>query len=146
MAARLAASDPLTRLATATTILLRYLAAQPARARLAARAAAEIPGVNQAVLVRMREDLAATLAAGCLALPSSDLAARIVSAIFLQAARDLGNGQIGPITVPHIVGAILRAIGCTPADSAARTAEAARNADNFAHQLAATGEPDLPGG
>jgi len=144
--ARLAASDPLTRLATATTILLRYLAAQPARARLAARAAAEIPGVNQAVLVRMREDLAATLAAGCLALPSSDLAARIVSAIFLQAARDLGNGQIGPITVPHIVGAILRAIGCTPADSAARTAEAARNADNFAHQLAATGEPDLPGG
>jgi AcrR family transcriptional regulator len=143
--ARLAASDPLTRLATATTILLRYLAAQPARARLAARAA-DIPGVSQAVLVRMREDLAAALATGCLALPSTDLAARIVSAICFQAAQDLGNRRIGTGTVPHIVGAILRAIGCTPDDAAARTAEAARNADNFAHQLMAAGEADLPGG
>ena len=144
--ARLAASDPLTRLATATTILLRYLAAQPARARLAARAAADIPGVSQAVLVRMQEDLAAPLAAGRLALPSSELAARIVSAIFLQAARDLGNRRIGAGTVPHIVGAVLRAIGCTPDDAAARTAEAVRSADKFAHQLAAAGEADLPGG
>jgi AcrR family transcriptional regulator len=143
--ARLATSEPLTRLATAATILLRDLAAQPARARLAARAAADMPGVIQAGL-RMQEDLAATLAAGSLALPSSDLAARIVSAIFLQAARDLGNRQIGTGTVPHIVGAILRAIGCTPDDAAARTAEAARNADNFAHDLAAAGEADLAGG
>jgi hypothetical protein len=44
------------------------------------------------------------------------------------------------------VGAILRAIGCTPDDAAARTAEAARNADNFAHDLAAAGEADLAGG
>src|SRR5271168_1721639 len=144
--ARLAMSDPLIRFATATTILLRDLAAQPARARLAARAAADIPGVSQAVHVRMREDLAAALAAGCLALPSSDLAARIVSAIFLQAVRDLGLGWIDARTVPHIVGAVLRAIGCTPDDAAARTAEAARNADKFAHQLAAAGEADLPGG
>jgi hypothetical protein len=142
--ARLAASDPLTRLATATTILLRYLAAQPARARLAARA--DIPGVSQAVLVRLREDLAAALAAGRLALPSTDLAARIDSAISFQAARDLGLAQIDASTVPHFVGAILRAIGCRPDDAAARTAEAARNADNFAHQLAAAGEADLPGG
>jgi hypothetical protein len=94
----------------------------------------------------MREDLAAALATGCLALPSTDLAARIVSAICFQAAQDLGNRRIGTGTVPHIVGAILRAIGCTPDDAAARTAEAARNADNFAHQLAAAGEADLPGG
>ena len=143
--ARLAASDPLTRLATATTIMLRYLAAQPARARLAARAA-HIPGVSQAVLMRMQEDLAAALAAGWLALPSADLAARIVSAISFQAAQDLGLGRIDARMVPHIVSAILRAIGCTPDDAAARTAEAARNADNFAHQLAAAGEADLPGG
>jgi AcrR family transcriptional regulator len=143
--ARLAASDPLTRLATATTILLRYLAAQPARARLAARAA-HIPAVSQAVLVRMQEDLAAALAAGWLALPSTDLAARIVSAISFQAAQDLGLAQIDASTVPHIVGAILRAIGCTPDDAAARAAEAARNADKFAHQLAAAGEADLPRG
>jgi hypothetical protein len=44
------------------------------------------------------------------------------------------------------VGAILRAIGCTPDDAAARTAEAARNAVKFARQLAAAGEADLPGG
>lgn len=144
--ARLAASDPLTRLATATTLLLRYLAAEPARALLAARAAADIPGVSQGVHERMREDLAAALAAGCLALPSSDLAARIVSAIFLQAARDLGLGWIDARTVPHIVGAILRAIGCTPDDAAARTAEAARNADKFAHQFTAGGEAELSAG
>ena len=53
--ARLAASDPLTRLATATTLLLRYLAAEPARALLAARGAADLPGVSQAVHVRMRK-------------------------------------------------------------------------------------------
>jgi AcrR family transcriptional regulator len=144
--ARLAASDPLTRLATATTLLLRYLAAEPARALLAARAAADIPGVSQAVHVRMREDLAAALSAGCLALPSSELAARIVSAIFLQAARDLGLGWIDAKTVPQIVGAILRAIGCTPDDAATRTAEAARSSDKFAHQLAAASEADLPRG
>jgi AcrR family transcriptional regulator len=143
--ARLAAGDPLTRLATATTILLRFLAAQPARARLAARAA-HIPGVSQAVVVRMQEDLAAALAAGCLALPSTDLAARIVSAISFQAAQDLGLARIDARMVPHIVSAILRAIGCTPDDAAARTAEAARNADKFAHQLAAAGEADLPRG
>jgi hypothetical protein len=98
------------------------------------------------VLVRLREDLTAALAAGHVALPSTDLAARIVSAISFQAARDLGLAQIDASTVPHIVGAILRAIGCTPDDAAARTAEAARNADTFAHQLAAAGEADLPGG
>jgi hypothetical protein len=122
------------------------LAAEPARALLAARAAADIPGVSQGVHERMREDLAAALAAGCLALPSSDLAARIVSAIFLQAARDLGLGWIDARTAPHIVGAILRAIGCTPDDAAARTAEAARNADKFAHQFTAGGEAELSAG
>jgi AcrR family transcriptional regulator len=142
--ARLAASDPLTRLATAATILLRYLAAQPARARLAARAAADIPDVSQAVLALIREDLAAAAAAGCLALPSIDLAARIVWAICFQAAQDLGTGRIDARMVSPIVGAILRAIGCTPDDAAAGTAEAGRNADNFAHQLAAAGETDLP--
>jgi AcrR family transcriptional regulator len=144
--ARLAASDPLTRLATAATLLLRYLAAEPARALLAARGAADLPGVSQAVHVRMREDLAAALAAGCLALPSTDLAARIVSAICVQAAQDLGHGRIDAGMVPHIVSAILRAIGCTPDDAAARTAEAARNADKFAHQLAAAGEANVPEG
>jgi hypothetical protein len=94
----------------------------------------------------MREDLAAALAAGCLALPSADLAARIVWAIASQAAQDFGLGRIDARMVPHIVGAMLRAIGCTPDDTAARTAEAARNADKFAHQRAGAGEADLAGG
>src|ERR1700760_1144010 len=68
--ARLAVSDPLTRLATAATIMLRHLAATPSGARLAARAAADIPGLSQAVFVRMQEDLVAAQAAGRLALPS----------------------------------------------------------------------------
>ena len=43
--ARLAADHPLTRAATALTVLLRDLARSPAQARLVARAAAEIPDV-----------------------------------------------------------------------------------------------------
>jgi AcrR family transcriptional regulator len=144
--ARLATSDPLTRLATATTILLRDLAASPARARLAAHAATDIPVVSEAVLVRVREDLAAAQAAGRLVLPSSDLAAGIVSAIVLQAARDLGASRMDARAVPDIVRAILRAIGCAPDDATTRTAEAVRNADEFTQQRVAVGDTDLSGG
>jgi hypothetical protein len=34
---------------------------------------------------------------------------------------------------------ILRAIGCAPADAAARAVQAARQADKFAQQIAASG-------
>jgi len=135
--ARLAVSDPLTRLATATMVMLRLLAEEPARARLAARSAARIPGVGKAVHVRLREDLAAAQAAGRLALPSSDLAARIVTAISVQAAEDLGLGRINVNTIPDIVRTILRAIGCAPADAASRAEQAARNANKFAQEFAA---------
>ena len=144
--ARLAVSDPLTRLATAMTILLRHLAAQPARARLAARAAANIPEVSQAVHARLCEDLAAAQAAGRLVLPPNELAARIASAIVVQAARDLGLGRIDAKAIPDIVRTILRAIGCATAEAATRTAQAARNADNFAQQIAASGGADTSGG
>ena len=144
--ARLAVSDPLARLATATTILLRHLAAQPARARLTARAAANIPDVSQAVHARLREDLAAAQAAGRLVLPSSELAARIVSAIVVQTVRDFGLGRIDTKAIPDIVRAILRAIGCAPADAASRTAQAGRNADKFAQQTAASGGKSSKGG
>jgi AcrR family transcriptional regulator len=136
--ARLAVSNPLTRLATAITIMLRLLAVQPARARLAARSSARIPVVGQAVRVRLREDLAAAQEAERLALPSSDLASRIVFAIAVQAAEDLGLSRIDASTIPDIVRTILRAIGCAPADAAARAAQAARNADKFARQIAAS--------
>ena len=144
--ARRAVSDPLTRLATAATILLRGLAAQPAQARLVAHAADHIPDFGEAVHVRLREDLAAAQAAGRLALPSNDLAARIVSAIAMQAARDLGLGRIDKTTVPDIVRTILRAIGCPPADAAARAGQAARNADKFARQTAAASAADTAAG
>ncbi|HTR15923.1 MAG TPA: TetR family transcriptional regulator [Acetobacteraceae bacterium] len=144
--ARLATRDPLTRLATAMTIMLRDLAAQPARARIAAHAAAYIPDVGQAVHLRLREDLAAAQVAGRLMLPSNDLAARIVSAIFVQAAKDLGRSRIDAKAIPDIVRTILRAIGCAPADAAARTDQAQRNADKFAQQLAASGGGNSSGG
>ena len=143
--ARLAVSDPMTRFATANTILLRYLASAPARARLAAQAAMDIPNVSEAVLARVREDLEAAKAGGCMVLPSCDLAARIGAAIFLQATRDLADGRINARTVPDIVRAILRAIGCTASNAAERTAEAMRNADKFAQQRAIAGDTDLPG-
>ena len=144
--ARLSTSDPLSRLATATTILLRHLGAQPERARLASRAAAAIPDVGRAVLMRMREDVAAAQAAGSIALPSHELAAGIVTAIFLHATKEFGLGRSDMAAVPHFVAAILRAIGCAPDDAAARAGAAAQAADNFADQFAATKDGNQPPG
>jgi len=139
--ARLAIADPVSRIATATTILLHYLGAVPARARLAARSAAKLSdGDRAAILVHLREDLAAVEAAGRLALPSRELAARLVSAIAVQAITDLGQARLNSKAIPDIVRAILRAIGCTPADAAARAEQAARIADRFACGSAQSGD------
>jgi AcrR family transcriptional regulator len=131
---RLALADPFSRIAAAITILLNDLAAVPSRARLAARAAARIPDLDWTVQAHLQEDLAAALAAGRLALPSKELAARVVSAIVTQAATDFGQGRLGSKVIPDIVRAILRAIGCAPAEAAKHTAQAERNADRFARR------------
>src|SRR5215468_9247969 len=122
--ARLAVDHPLTRLATAVTVLLRDLAATPAQARLVARAAAAIPNVVNAMQAHLREDLAGAHAAGLLAVAPIELAARIVTAITRQAAEDLAEGRIDDTAIPDIVRATLRAIGCAPRE-AIRHAEAA---------------------
>ena len=137
--ARLAVDDPLTRMATAVTVLLRDLAAAPAQARLAARAIGTMPDVAQAAQARLRQDLADARSAGLLATGSVGLAARIVAALVEQAAREFGAGRIDATAVPDIVRAILRAVGCAPDDAAERAEEAARNADRFAQQTAADG-------
>ena len=98
--ARLAVGHPLTRMATAVTIMLRDLAAAPAQARLAVRAVVTIPDVGQAVQARLRQDLADAQSAGLLAIGSCDLAARIVVALVEQAARDFGDGRIDATAVP----------------------------------------------
>lgn len=144
--ARLAVSHPLSRFATATTILLRDLAAEPAQARLAARAPVAMPDVLRTVRARLRQDLAEAQAAGLLAMPCSDLVAQLVSAMFVQAAQDLGAGRIDGTAVPDIVRAMLRAVGSTPDDAAARAAEAACHADTFAKQVAAAGRHEAPRG
>lgn len=139
--ARLAIADPVSRIATATMILLHDLGAVPARARLAARAATRFPDLDRAPIhVHLREDLAAVQAAGRLALPSKELAARVVSAIAVQAATDFGQGRLNSKAVPDIVRAILRAIGCAPAEAAARAEQAARNADRFARRVTRSGD------
>ena len=137
--ARLAVDDPLTRMATAVTMLLRDLAAAPAQARLAARAVGAMPDVAQAAQARLRQDLADARSAGLLATGSVGLAARIVAALVEQAAREFGAGRIDATAVPDIVRAVLRAVGCAPDDAAERAEEAARNADRFAQQTAADG-------
>jgi AcrR family transcriptional regulator len=138
--ARLATGDPLSRIAVATIILLRDLAAVPSRARLVARAAVSFPEVDQGIQAHLREDLAGVQAAGRLALHSQELAARVVSAIVVQAARDLGEGRLSSKEIPDIVRAVLRAIGCAPADAAKHTEQAARNADRFARELNRSGD------
>jgi AcrR family transcriptional regulator len=143
--ARLAVHDPLTRIATAVTILLRDLAAEPAQARLAAHAVVEIPEVAKVVQTRLRADLAEVRTAGLLAIGSVDLAARIVVALVEQAARLFGASRIDVTTVPDLVRALLRAMGCTPSDAAARTQEAERNADTFAEQTDRAASPRSDG-
>ena len=138
--ARLATGDPLGRIAVATIILLRDLAAVPSRARLVARAAVNFPEVDQGIQAHLQEDLAGVQAAGRLALPSQELAARVVSAIVVQAARDIGEDRLGSKEIPDIVRAVLRAIGCAPADAARHTEQAARNAERFASEVSRSGD------
>ena len=118
--ARLATDHPLARLATAITILLRDLAGARAQARLVVRAAVTVPEVRDAMRTHLRQDLADAQAAGLLALPSVDLGARLVTALCVQAAREIGDGRINGTAVPDIVRAILRLIGCAPRRSHAR--------------------------
>ncbi|MCV9963219.1 TetR/AcrR family transcriptional regulator [Pararhizobium sp. BT-229] len=141
--ARLAVDNPLTRMATAVTILLRDLAAAPAQARLAARAAVMLPDVAQAVQARLRGDLADAQSAGLLKVASVDLAARIVVALIEQASWLFSVGRIDATAVPDIVRAVLRAMGCAPDDAAERTEAAARNADAFAQQISTRSASDL---
>ena len=134
--ARLAADHPLARLATAVTILLRDLASAPARARLVGRVVAAMPAVANAVQGHLREDLAAIRSAGLLALRSVELGAQVVTALCELAARELGEERIDEKAIPDIVRAVLRALGCTPREAAARTDQAARNADAFSRRAA----------
>jgi AcrR family transcriptional regulator len=127
--ARLAADHPLTRVATGVTVLLRDLARTPAQARLVARAAMAIPDVVNAMQGHLREDLAEARAAGLLAVGSVELAARIVTALSQQAARDLAERRIDDSALPDIVRAVLRAIGCAPREAARHAEAAARLAD-----------------
>ncbi|KRA65294.1 TetR/AcrR family transcriptional regulator [Rhizobium sp. Root651] len=130
--ARLVVDNPLTRIATAVTILLRDLAAAPTQARLAARAVVTLPDVAEAVQARLRADLTEAQLAGMLAVGSVDLAARIVVALVEQASWLFSAGRIDATAVPDIVRAILRALGCPVDEAAERTDEAASNADAFA--------------
>ena len=142
--ARLAAGHPLGRLATAVTVLLRDLAAEPAQARLAARAPAAMPDVLRTVRARLGEDLAEAHAVGLLGVERSDLAARMVSAMFWQAAEDIGAGRIDGTAVPDVVRAMLRAVGSKPDDAAAHAAHAAYHAETFAKQVTAAGRHEAP--
>jgi AcrR family transcriptional regulator len=134
--ARLAADHPLTRLATAVTILLRDLASAPARARLVGRVVGAVPDVGRAVQANLRQDLAEARSAGLLAMRSVDLAAHVVTALCELAARELGDERIDAKAIPDIVRAILRALGCAPRDAAVRADQAARHADAFVRRAA----------
>jgi AcrR family transcriptional regulator len=132
--ARLAADHPLTRLATAVTMLLTDLAAAPARARLVARAVATVPDVGHAMRAHLRQDLADAHAAGLLATGSVELAATFVTALTEQAAREFGDGRFDAKAMPDFVRAILRAVGCAPREAVVRADQAARHAEAFSRR------------
>jgi AcrR family transcriptional regulator len=142
--ARLAVDHPLTRLATAVTILLRDLASAPARARLVGRIVSAVPDVGRAVQAHLREDLDEVSSAGLLAVRSVDLGARVVTALCELAARELGEERIDKKAIPDIVRTILRAVGCPPREAAARADQAARHADAFSRRADA-GAPSSGG-
>jgi AcrR family transcriptional regulator len=125
--ARHAGGHPLTRIATGVTALLRDLARTPARARLVARAAMAMPDVATAIEAHLREDLAEARTAGLLAVDSVELAARMVTVLCQQAALDLAERRIDERTVPDIVRAILRALGCSPREAARHASAGERN-------------------
>lgn len=126
--ARLAADHPLTRIATAVSILLHDLASAPPRARVVARALAAVPKVGDAMRAHLRQDLRAARAEDLLEMNSIDVAALVVAGLVEQSVREIGNGRVDRKAVPDLVRAILRAIGCTPPDAAMYAEEAARHA------------------
>ncbi len=134
--ARLAGSDPLTRIATGVTVLLRGLAHTPVQARLVAGAATAMPDVVTAIQRHLHEDLTEAQAAGLLAVGSVELAARVVTALSQQAALDFADGRIDESAVPDIVRAILRAIGCAPREAARHASAGERHAQ--AHSRSTT--------
>jgi AcrR family transcriptional regulator len=134
---RAAVEHPLTRLATAVTMLLTDLAASPARARLVARAIAAVPNVGPAMRAHLRQDLADAHASGLLATGSVELSATLVTALTEWAARELGDGRVDGRAVPDLVRAILPAVGCAPRDAALRADQAARRAEKFLRRPAA---------
>jgi AcrR family transcriptional regulator len=129
-------ADPLTRMATGVEIFLRDLAGTPPQARLAAHAIASLPRVGKAVQAHLREDLAEAEAMGLLGVASVDLATGIVVNMAELAARLFGNGSVDASSVPEIVRAALRAVGCTPGEANARAEAAARHADALVPSLA----------
>lgn len=137
--ARRAVADPLDRMTTAVAIFLRDLAASRTQARLVSRAIDAMPDVALAVQDRLRGDLSEAQATGSLTLNSLDLAVRIVVALIQQAAQLSGAGKLDDATIPELVRAILRALGCTPENAAMRTIRALENADRFAQHDAAQG-------
>ena len=135
--ARLAADHPLTRLATAVTVLLRDLARSPAQARLVARAATAIPDVVNAMQAHLRQD------------SGGRARSRSVGGVVGRTGRAHRDGhqpagRAGSRRAPDrrrrapdIVRAILRAIGCTPREAARHAEAAARHA--AAHSQLAAG-------
>jgi hypothetical protein len=85
--------------------------------------------------------LADLRAAGLLALPSVELAAGVVTALCVQALREIGDGQIDDTAVPDFVRAVLRALGCAPNTAAVHAQKAGRNAEVFLQQTAASARP-----
>jgi AcrR family transcriptional regulator len=136
--ARSSVADPLTRMATGVTVFLGFLATAPDQARLAAHAIATLPNVGRAVQGRLRDDLGKAKAFGLLQVDSVDIAVGMVVALCEQAARMFGSGKIEADAIPEIVRAVLRAVGCAPADAQERADLAARNAEAFS-QAESTG-------
>lgn len=144
--ARIAIEHPLSRMTTVITILLNDLAASPTEARLVARAAETIPDFARATQARLRQDLTEMQRLGLLAIGSVETAARIITAILVQVARDLGAGRIDGAAVPDVVRTVLRAAGCTPLEADREAAAARRIADGFGRRtLRQAAAPSQPG-
>ena len=113
--ARLGLRDPVARLSFAFTQFLEKAIADPVWARLMVQSARAPTEHARSVRAHLKTDLSEAWAQGCLTVQEVELAADIVVGIWLQVTRGTLQRQPAPDLVGRALGAVLRALGASPA-------------------------------
>ena len=109
--ARLGVRDPIARISFALTEFLKKAIADPVWARLVVQSAQAPNELGRGIRANLQADLTEAMAQGRLTVQDPELAADIVSAIWLQVTRGTLHRRAAPDLADRALDAVLRAIG-----------------------------------